>query len=120
MNQDFQDFRNSFIRLADIQNALLFGYGKDTVNFPTFVRMAKKCVENSQRLWKSKQKEKGKENNGNKTSSLSSNTSGKAKGSSNSSSFVVKGSGGGFRRPPEISKEEIRKLLEEDKCFVYK
>ncbi|KAK1778802.1 LOW QUALITY PROTEIN: hypothetical protein QBC45DRAFT_412987 [Copromyces sp. CBS 386.78] len=117
MNQDFQDFCNSFVRLAefnwkfptDIQNALLFGYSEDTVNFPTFVRMAKKC---------SKQKEKGKENNGNKTSSSSSNTFGKAKGSSNSSLSAAKGSGGGFRRPPEISKEEIRKLLEEDKCFT--
>lgn len=98
MSQDFQDFRNAFVRLAgecnrpadiwkqefnwklptDIQNALLFGYSEDTVNFSTFVRMAKKCV-NSQRLWKAKQKDnkgkdKGKDKD-NKNSSSRSNTS---------------------------------------------
>ncbi|EGO53858.1 hypothetical protein NEUTE1DRAFT_149128 [Neurospora tetrasperma FGSC 2508] len=136
MNEDFQEFRNAFVRLAgecnrpaetwkqefnwklptDIQNALLFGYGEDTVDFTAFVRMAKKCVENSQRLWKSKHKDnKGKDKDKGKDNK---NTSSKARGSSSSSSSAAKGSGS--QRPPNMSKEEARKLLEENKCFVCK
>ncbi|EGO53839.1 hypothetical protein NEUTE1DRAFT_70014, partial [Neurospora tetrasperma FGSC 2508] len=124
MNEDFQEFRNAFVRLAgecnrpaetwkqefnwklptDIQNALLFGYGEDTVDFTAFVRMAKKCVENSQRLWKSKHKDnKGKDKDKGKDNK---NTSSKARGSSSSSSSAAKGSGS--QRPPNMSKEEAR------------
>lgn len=140
MSQDFQEFCNTFVRLVsecnrpadiwkqefnwkfpiDIQNALLFGYGEDTIDFITFVRIIKKIVENSQRLQKFKQKDKGKDREGkDKNSSLFFfNSSNKVRGSLLLISGV-KGSGGS-RRPPNILKDKAYKLLEENTYFVYK